>query len=43
MDMIYIGIVTHNFLNIFSRVMALDLPRNLVSAQYLENYLTYFH
>ena len=38
-----IGIVTHHFLNICSRVMALDLCRNFVSAQYLENYWTYFH
>ena len=42
-DMIYLGIVTHNFSNIITRVMALDLRQNFVSAQYLENYLTYFH
>ena len=41
--MIYRGIVTRHFLNIFTRVMALDLRRNFVSSQYLENYLTYFH
>ena len=28
---------------ICTRVMALDLCQNLVSARYLENYLTYFH
>ena len=42
-DMIYLGIVTHNFSNIRNRVMALDLRQNFVSAHYLENYLTYVH
>ena len=41
-DMIYLGIVTHNFWNICNRVTALDLCRNFFAAQYLENYLTYF-
>ena len=41
--MIYLGIVTHHFSNICTRVMALDLRQNFVSAQYLENYLIYFH
>ena len=36
-DKIYVGIVTHHFLHIFTRVMALDLLQKLVSAQYLEN------
>ena len=42
-DMIYLGIVTHNFLNFCTRVMALDLRWNIVSAQFFENYWTYFH
>ena len=41
-DKIYIGIVTHNFLHICTRVMALDLLQNFVSAQYLENKWTDF-
>ena len=35
-DKIYVGIVTQHFLHICTRVMALDLPQNSVSAQYLE-------
>ena len=41
-DKIYVGIVTHNFLHICTRVMALDLLQNFVSAQYLENKWTDF-
>ena len=42
---IYVGIVTHNFLHICSRVtcIALDLRQNLVSIQYLENKWTEFY
>ena len=42
-DMTKLGIVTCHFSQICSRVMALDLHQNLVSAQYLENKLTEFH
>ena len=41
-DKIYVGIVTHHFLLIGTRVMALDLLQNFVSAQYLENEWTDF-
>ena len=41
-DKIYIGIVTHHFTHICTRVMALDLLQNFVSAQYLGNKWTYF-
>ena len=36
-DKIYVGIVTHYFLHICTKVMALDLRQNFISAQYLEN------
>ena len=39
-DKIYIGIVTHYFSNICTRVMALDLLENFISTQNLENNLT---
>ena len=42
-DMIWIGIVRHKFLNICTRVMALYLRQNFVSALYLENQLVEFH
>ena len=35
----YVGIVTHYFSHICTRVMALDLHQNFVSAHYLENKL----
>ena len=35
--MVYIGIVTHHFSHICTRVMALDLRQNFVFVQYLEN------
>ena len=35
-DKIYVGVVTHQFSHICTRVMALDLLRNFVFAQYLE-------
>ena len=41
-DMILIEIVTHHFSEICTRVMALDLLQNFVSAQYLEDKLTDF-
>ena len=37
-DMIYLGIVTHNIFRTFRPEL---WP--LISAQYLENYITYFH
>ena len=40
---IYLGISTRHFLQIFTRVMALDLRQKFVSAQYLENKLTEFN
>ena len=42
-DKIYVGIVTHHFSHIRTRVMALDLCQNFVSLQYLENKWTEFH
>ena len=42
-DKIYFGIVTHHFLHICTRVMALVLHLNFVSIQYLENKWTAFH
>ena len=42
-DKIYIGIVTRHISHICTRVMALDLRKNFVSTQYLENKLTKFH
>ena len=42
-DKIYVGIVTHHFSHICTRVMTLDLRQNLVSVQYLENKWTEFH
>ena len=42
-DKIYIGIFTHYFSNICTRVMALDLGQNFVSVQYLENKWTEFY
>ena len=43
-DNIYLEISTHRFLQIFTRVMALDIRQNyFVSGQYLENKLTKFH
>ena len=41
-DKIYVGIATHHFLHISTRVMALILLQKFVSAQYLENKLTHF-
>ena len=41
-DKIYVGIVTLHFLHICTRVMTLDLLKNFVSAQYLENKWTDF-
>ena len=41
-DKIYVGIITHNFSRICTRVMALDLLQNFFFAQYLENKLTDF-
>ena len=41
-DMLKIGIVTHHILDICTRVMALDLRQNFVSAQYLKIKLTDF-
>ena len=41
-DKIYLWIVAHHFLHICTRVMALDLLQNFVSAQYLENKWTDF-
>ena len=38
-DKIFVGIVTHNFSHISTRVMALDLRQNYISAHYLENKL----
>ena len=38
-----LGLLHIIFGKIFTRVMALDLLRNFVSAVYLETYLTYFH
>ena len=40
---IYVGIVTHRFSHIITRVMALDLRQNFVSAHHLENKLIEFH
>ena len=40
---IRLGIVTFHILHICTRVMALDLCQNFVSAQYLENQLIEFH
>ena len=42
-DMILLGIVTCHSPQICTRVMALDLLQNFVSAQYFENKLTEFH
>ena len=42
-DKIYVGIVTHHFSHIFTRVMALDLSQNFVYVQYLENKWTKLH
>ena len=42
-DKIYFGIFTHHFSHICTRVMALDLRQNFVSAHYLENKLIEFH
>ena len=42
-DKIYIVIVTQHFLHICTRVMALNLPLNFVSIQYLENKLSWVH
>ena len=42
-DNIYDGIVTHHFLHLWTRVMALDLRQNFVYPQYLEKKLTEFH
>ena len=42
-DKIYVGIVTHHFSHICTRVMALDLSQNFVSVQYLENKWTKLH
>ena len=36
-DMIYVGIVLHQFAQIYNRVMALDSCQNFISAQYLKN------
>ena len=41
-DMIYVGNVTHHFSHICTRVIALDLLQNFVSAQGLENKWTDF-
>ena len=41
-DKIYVGIVTHHFLHIYTRVMALNLLQNFISSQYLENKWTDF-
>ena len=38
-----VGVITRHFLQICNRVMALDLPPNLVSTQYLENKKAEFH
>ena len=42
-DKIQVGIVTHHFSHICTRVMALDLRQNFVSAHYLENKGIEFH
>ena len=42
-DKIYVGIVTHHFSRICTRVMALDLHQNFVSVQYLDNKWTEFY
>ena len=42
-DKMYIGIVTHHFWHICTRVMTLDLRQVFVSFQYRENKLTDFH
>ena len=42
-DKIYIGIVTHHFSHICTRVMALHFCPNLISSQYLEKKLIEFH
>ena len=42
-DKIYIGIFTHHFSLICTRVMALDLRQNFVSVQYLANKWTEFN
>ena len=42
-EKIYVGIFTHYFSHICTRVMALDLRQNFVSIQYLENKLTDFY
>ena len=42
-DKIYVGIVTHRFSHIITRVMALDLRQNFVSGHHLEIKLIEFH
>ena len=42
-DKIYVGIVTHHFLHICTSVTALDLRKNFVLVQYLENKWTEFY
>ena len=42
-DKIFVGIVTHHFSHICTRVMALELHQNFVSCQYLENKWIEFH
>ena len=42
-DKIYFGNIKLHFLHICTRVMALDLLQNFISAQYLENKWTEFH
>ena len=42
-DKIKLRIVTRHFLEIGTRVMALYLHQNFVSAEYLENHLVEFH
>ena len=42
-DKSYVGIVTHHFSHICTRVMALDLHQNFVSTHYLENKLIEFY